>query len=265
MGQYDRIDMDNVFYADFDSNMKIVDAVKELKELALETIERGKALGDQDEIERAVHSVAVGCPELLEAATDYYARHCTGQWAYQYLFPCREVYRECRSCIWEVRSAIYTGADADDAKLELEEALVEVEWLDYIRMRDLGKSEKKSISDQAKTVNDQIDKVKKMNPNYTHEPAVDQKSGGCYVATAVYGSYDCPQVWVLRRYRDNTLANSRVGRAFIHLYYAVSPTLVKWFGEKTWFRDLFRGKLDHMVERLREQGVEDTPYKDRNW
>ena len=26
--------------------------------------------------------------------------------------------------------------------------------------------------------------------------------GGCYVATAVYGSYDCPQVWTLRRYRE---------------------------------------------------------------
>ena len=31
-----------------------------------------------------------------------------------------------------------------------------------------------------------------------------KSSGGCYVATAVYGSYDCPQVWTLRRYRDYT-------------------------------------------------------------
>ena len=30
----------------------------------------------------------------------------------------------------------------------------------------------------------------------------ETSSGGCYVATAVYGSYDCPEVWVLRRYRD---------------------------------------------------------------
>ena len=27
-------------------------------------------------------------------------------------------------------------------------------------------------------------------------------TGGCYVATCIYGSYDCPQVWTLRRYRD---------------------------------------------------------------
>ena len=28
------------------------------------------------------------------------------------------------------------------------------------------------------------------------------KKQGCYIATCVYGSYDCPQVWILRRYRD---------------------------------------------------------------
>ena len=53
---------------------------------------------------------------------------------------------------------------------------------------------------------------------------------GCYIATAVYGSYDCPQVWTLRRFRDHTLAASWYGRTFLHAYYAVSPTLVKWFG-----------------------------------
>ena len=30
-----------------------------------------------------------------------------------------------------------------------------------------------------------------------------RKNNGCYVATCVYGSYDCPEVWVLRRFRDN--------------------------------------------------------------
>ena len=47
---------------------------------------------------------------------------------------------------------------------------------------------------------------------------------GCYIATAVYGSYDCPEVWTLRRYRDNELAKTWYGRAFIHSCYAISPT-----------------------------------------
>lgn len=88
---------------------------------------------------------------------------------------------------------------------------------------------------------------------------------GCYVATAVYGSYDCPQVWTLRRFRDDTLAASWYGRAFIHAYYAVSPTLVKWFGRTAWFQKLWRGPLDRLVARLREDGVADTPYQDRDW
>ncbi len=91
------------------------------------------------------------------------------------------------------------------------------------------------------------------------------QSSGCYVATAVYGSYDCPQVWTLRRYRDNILAESWYGRAFIRTYYAISPTLVKWFGETEWFRKMWKGKLDRMVENLQADGVESTPYEDKNW
>lgn len=89
--------------------------------------------------------------------------------------------------------------------------------------------------------------------------------GGCYVATAVYGSYDCPEVWTLRRFRDYSLALTWYGRLFIALYYAVSPTIVKWFGHTQWFNRMWRGKLDRMVKNLQEQGFEDTPYIDRRW
>lgn len=95
--------------------------------------------------------------------------------------------------------------------------------------------------------------------------AKSKSSGGCYVATAVYGSYDCPQVWTLRRYRDYTLAETWYGRAFIRVYYAVSPTLVKWFGHTGWFKKLWKGKLDRMVSDLNAKGVQDTPYQDRSW
>ena len=89
--------------------------------------------------------------------------------------------------------------------------------------------------------------------------------GGCYVATCVYGSYDCPEVWTLRRYRDDTLGSTWYGRAFIRLYYAVSPTLVKWFGHTAWFKRMWKGKLDRMVSRLQAKGVASSPYLDRDW
>lgn len=90
----------------------------------------------------------------------------------------------------------------------------------------------------------------------------ERPKAGCYVATCVYGSYDCPQVWTLRRYRDNTLGATWYGRAFIKIYYAISPTLVKWFGHTKWFKKMWQGKLDRMVKKLNDQGVKDTPYYD---
>lgn len=93
-------------------------------------------------------------------------------------------------------------------------------------------------------------------------PTQGQKKGGCYVATCVYGSYDCPEVWVLRRYRDNVLADTWYGRAFIRFYYWAGPKAVKWFGKMEWFHRLFKKPIDNMVEKLKNSGFADTPYCD---
>lgn len=87
-------------------------------------------------------------------------------------------------------------------------------------------------------------------------------TGGCYIATCVYGSYDCPEVRTLRRFRDGVLKKSLAGRLFIRVYYALSPTLVRWFGETKWFRSFWQKKLDRLVHRLREKEIQDMPYID---
>ena len=102
-------------------------------------------------------------------------------------------------------------------------------------------------------------------PQAQPQASTGGSGGGCYVATAVYGSYDCPQVWTLRRFRDYTLAETWYGRAFVRSYYAISPTLVKWFGHTEWFKNMWKGKLDRMVAKLQANGVESTPYEDKNW
>ena len=84
-------------------------------------------------------------------------------------------------------------------------------------------------------------------------------SGGCYVATCVYGSYDCPEVWTLRRFRDDTLNQSLFGRAFIRIYYVVSPNIVKLFGNARWFNKLCKPVIDRLVTSLRRNGVESSP------
>lgn len=85
---------------------------------------------------------------------------------------------------------------------------------------------------------------------------------GCYIATCVYGSYDCPQVWTLRRYRDYGLSSHLLGRLFIKFYYAVSPTIVKYLGNFNVFKILFKRILDKKVKRLNANGYDDFPYKD---
>lgn len=93
--------------------------------------------------------------------------------------------------------------------------------------------------------------------------APKQTAQGCYIATALYGSYDCPEVWTLRRFRDYSLDESSLGRLFIRVYYAISPTLVKWFGTTKTFKSICRSPLDRLVKKLREKGYKDTPYYDK--
>lgn len=94
------------------------------------------------------------------------------------------------------------------------------------------------------------------------EIEIPNVKGGCYIATAVYGSYDCPEVWTLRRFRDNSLARTWYGRALIKTYYAISPTVVRLFGNRPWFNRFWHDKLNQLVTSLKQNGYSDKPYSD---
>jgi hypothetical protein len=49
--------------------------------------------------------------------------------------------------------------------------------------------------------------------------------GGCFIATAAFGSALEPRVVTLREFRDVYLVPSRSGRAFVELYYTLSPPM----------------------------------------
>ena len=49
--------------------------------------------------------------------------------------------------------------------------------------------------------------------------------GGCFIATAAYGSYEVPYIRILRKMRDRFLVTNAVGKAFVHLYYTYSPPI----------------------------------------
>lgn len=117
-----------------------------------------------------------------------------------------------------------------------------------------------AINNRFDTIMEYHNSIKELDPSYIIPQR--PKAGGCYIATAIYGSYDCPEVWTLRRFRDYTLAETWYGRLFIKTYYATSPTLVKHFGNSLWFKKLFARPINKLVKHLKNIGVESTPYKD---
>jgi uncharacterized membrane protein len=74
--------------------------------------------------------------------------------------------------------------------------------------------------------------------------------GSCYVATMVYGSYDAPEVLVLRRFRDNFLQKFYLGRMFIKTYYKYSPHFVKKFQHNENIHKPIRFMLNQFIKFL---------------
>lgn len=117
-------------------------------------------------------------------------------------------------------------------------------------------------------------KIKEQDPEYVvpkrpertkrvvSKGRAENPTGSCYIATAVYGSYDCAPVWTLRRYRDQVLANCFWGRIFIVIYYALSPRVVRYLGRNKCFLSWCERWLNRFVKRLHKKGFDDTLYID---
>jgi hypothetical protein len=76
-------------------------------------------------------------------------------------------------------------------------------------------------------------------------------SGGCYIATMVYGSYDAPEVLILRKYRDSVLAQRAIGKVFIKYYYRLSPVFVARYKNNMTIHAIAKRLLDSIVRRLK--------------
>jgi DNA-directed RNA polymerase subunit RPC12/RpoP len=74
----------------------------------------------------------------------------------------------------------------------------------------------------------------------------------CYIATAVYGDIDAPQVRRLRRYRDEKLNSSRLGRRLCLLYYKLGPRLALRMSPAGPVSRMVRRMLDWFVRRLED-------------
>jgi hypothetical protein len=76
-------------------------------------------------------------------------------------------------------------------------------------------------------------------------------SGGCYIATMVYGNYNHPQVMVLRKFRDAVLEKYLLGKWFIKIYYRYSPKLVDKLKNKRTINKIIRKTLDLLINIIK--------------
>ena len=88
------------------------------------------------------------------------------------------------------------------------------------------------------------------------EPASRDKSSGryksdsgCFIATAVYGDFDAPEVVSLRNWRDQVLSTTIAGRAFISAYYFISPPIARYLTCSPWLSSQTRKFLDAFIRR----------------
>lgn len=70
-----------------------------------------------------------------------------------------------------------------------------------------------------------------------------KSTGGCFIATAAYGSYEERHVKVLREFRDRYLLTNIPGSAFVSLYYTASPPIADFITEHTWLKPVVRVAL----------------------
>lgn len=90
-------------------------------------------------------------------------------------------------------------------------------------------------------------------PSFAGCKEVVAKAGAdkCFIATAAYGSSLASEVELLRRFRDERLSKSQIGRHFIEAYYRHSPRLADFIREREWLRGVVRASLYPVVWSVR--------------
>jgi len=72
-------------------------------------------------------------------------------------------------------------------------------------------------------------------------------SGGCFIATAAYGTPMAEEIEILREFRDEYLITNPLGRAFVDFYYRVSPPIAEFITEHPRLKPIVRANLVPVV------------------
>jgi len=113
------------------------------------------------------------------------------------------------------------------------------------------------LSDVVKRANDKMNNIPSNDDAQDEEIQVLSETTGdldksfCYIATAVYGDYNAPEVVVLRNYRDKTLSKTDIGKIFVKAYYKFSPPFAARLRNNKFLSSVARLILDFVVRKLK--------------
>jgi len=78
--------------------------------------------------------------------------------------------------------------------------------------------------------------------------SLERRGGGCFIATATFGTPMAPEINVLRRFRDNFLLRDRVGEMFVRAYYKLSPPVAHAIEKSKMLRCIVRIFLSPVIK-----------------
>lgn len=83
--------------------------------------------------------------------------------------------------------------------------------------------------------------------NHEHRK-VDKR---CFIASCVYG-IDAEETVFLRKFRDDSLSSSLLGRMFIQSYYKISPGIAVLLANNKWLSGIAKLSLDRLIKCLKK-------------
>ena len=90
---------------------------------------------------------------------------------------------------------------------------------------------------------------RKMEEARLNEIESKSKSSSCFIATQVYGE-NAEETNLLRRFRDEKLLGTYLGRLLVAVYYRISPSIADFISDKPRLKKTIKRPLDIIVRKL---------------
>lgn len=104
--------------------------------------------------------------------------------------------------------------------------------IDFIYTESKSHFHKNTLEELASYRSKILALIKESDPTFSKQKPKSNDGGGCFIATAVYGDYNAPEVIELRDFRDTVLMKNFLGKILVRIYYRFSPYLALIIKEK---------------------------------